>query len=89
MTDHSIAELRQKLLLTPKEFGLLIGVSESSARKIIKRDHIPTYDVYESGGIRISTDVAETWLARKKQEYEARVKAFEAAVRMPSKRRTV
>lgn len=87
MVTESLAELRQKLLLTPKEFGLLISVSESSARKLIRRENIPTIDVYEGGGgMRVPQAVAIAWIERKEQELQTQIRQLADMVRMPATR---
>ena len=84
--EPTITELRQKLLLTPKEFGILIGASESSARKLIRRECIPTIDIYEGGGMRIPQPVAIAWIERKEQELRSKIRQLEDMVRMPATR---
>lgn len=84
--SESISELRQKLLLTPKEFGILIGASESSARKLIRRENIPTIDIYEGGGMRVPQAVAIAWVERKERELRSKIRQLEDMVRMPATR---
>lgn len=85
--SETVSELRQKLLLTPKEFGILISVSESTARKLIQREGIPTIGVHEGGGgMRIPQAVAIAWIEHKEQQLRAQIQQLEAMVRMPATR---
>lgn len=74
-------DIKDKVLLTPEEVGLLIGVSGKTARRIIKEDNIPTILLQRSRGLRVPRAAVEIWVARRQAEADALVRQYEADAR--------
>lgn len=81
----SLLDIKEKVLLTPDEMGLLIGVSGRTARRIIEDDHIPTIMLSRQRGLRVPRSAVEAWVARKQAEFDAKLREYEADARALAK----